>query len=74
MHVFIITFDQFKASLLNKSIHFYTFPPKNKIIRTPCFWMIVLQKLFISDLFFSQLFTFLPVVNYSFYKRIAAVS
>ncbi len=61
MHVFIITFDQFKASLLNKSINFYTFP-KNEYNNMT---FIVLQKLFISDLFFSQLFTFLPVVNYS---------
>ncbi len=29
INVFIITFDQFKASLLNKSINFYNFLPKN---------------------------------------------
>ncbi len=27
INVFIITFDQFKSSLLNKSIHFYNFFP-----------------------------------------------
>ncbi len=50
INVFIITFDQFKASLLNKSINFYT-PPHPKMILTPCFWMvwcIMLQNPFIS--------------------------
>ncbi len=52
INVFIIIFDQFKASLLNKSIHFYKFFPKKtkqKIRLTPIFWMvycIMLQKLF----------------------------
>ncbi len=31
INVFIITFDQFKASLLNKSINFYNPPPKKNI-------------------------------------------
>ncbi len=40
INVFIITFDQFKASLLNKSINFYNPPPppqtkEKKIILTP---------------------------------------
>ncbi len=30
MNVFIITYDQFKASLLNKSINFYNLPPLQK--------------------------------------------
>ncbi len=30
INVFIIIFDQFKASLLNKSIHFYNPPPHLK--------------------------------------------
>ncbi len=30
MNVFIITFEQFKASLLNKSIDFYNFSPPKK--------------------------------------------
>ncbi len=30
MNVFIIIFDQFKASLLNKSINFYNFFPKKQ--------------------------------------------
>ncbi len=31
MNVFIVTFDQFKASLLNKSINFYNlFSPKKR--------------------------------------------
>ncbi len=36
INVFIITFDQFKASLLNKNINFYNFspPPKKNIILT----------------------------------------
>ncbi len=39
-NVFIITFDKFKASLLNKSINFYNFSPptkkkEKKIILTP---------------------------------------
>ncbi len=28
INVFIVTFDQFKASLLNKSINFYIFSPQ----------------------------------------------
>ncbi len=33
MNVFIITFEQFKASLLNKSIDFIISPPqKNKLL------------------------------------------
>ncbi len=33
MNVFIITFEQFKASLLNKSIDFYNFsPPQKKLL------------------------------------------
>ncbi len=31
INVFIINFDQFKASLLNNSINFYNPPPPNKI-------------------------------------------
>ncbi len=37
MNVFIITFEQFKASLLNKSIDFYISPPKQ--LYWPSFWM-----------------------------------
>ncbi len=41
MNVFIITFDQFKAFLQNKSINFYNFYTKNmKMILTPSFWMV----------------------------------
>ncbi len=43
INVFIIIFDQFKASLLNKSINFYNLFPKKqtkKIILTPIFWMV----------------------------------
>ncbi len=55
INVFIIIFDQFKASLLNKVLISITPPPhthththKKKIILTPSF-CIMLQKLFISD-------------------------
>ncbi len=41
INVFIITFDQFKASLINKSINFYNpTPPKKKCKLTPSFWMV----------------------------------
>ncbi len=38
--VFIITFDQFKASLLNKSINFYNFFKKYIYINWLNFWMV----------------------------------
>ncbi len=47
INVFIITFDQFKASLLNKSINFYNFsspPNKRKKIYTDSKWVAAENK------------------------------
>ncbi len=38
INVFIITFDQFKASLLNKSINFYNFFPK-QLKKKKLYWL-----------------------------------
>ncbi len=38
MQVFIITFDQFNASMLDKSINF--FPKRKKILMTSNFWTV----------------------------------
>ncbi len=54
MNVFIITFEQFKASLLNKSIDFYNFsPPKKQLYWLQAFewysvWWIRLQLKFLK--------------------------
>ncbi len=42
INVFILIFDQFKASLLNKSIYFYNFFPKkqNKNYTDSNLWMV----------------------------------
>ncbi len=42
LNVFIITFDQFKASLLNKSINFYNFFSKKTKTNynVSSFWMV----------------------------------
>ncbi len=63
MHVFIITFDQFKASLLNKSINFYTSLPKKEYNYTDFYSVTVA--------FYSR--SVFLVVNYSLFK-VACIS
>ncbi len=46
MNVFTVTFDQFNASLLNKSINFF---PKEKSYWPQTFEQYLLQNLYISD-------------------------
>jgi len=53
INIFTVTFDQFNASLLNKSIHCFNvffFQTKQNNLTDPKFWYnIILQKLSISD-------------------------
>ncbi len=49
MNVFTVTFDQFNASLLNKSINFFNFFPKKKSYWPQTFEQYLLQNLYISD-------------------------